>query len=312
MQVMKQIDVSRVDLNLLTAFEILYQECSVSAAAERMFIGQPAMSHALGRLRRMFDDPLLERQGQKMQPTRRARELYPVVHQILTDVRGKVLEQTAFDPVTLNGTIRVGLSDYSELVFAKPLLQKITSEAPNIKVSFITVNRSNAYELLKNSKLDIALGHWPNPPAEVAVSDLYVEKHVCLFDPAAVSCDLPISLADYVETPQALVSLDGFLQTGIDEQLSQKGLQRNVVLGCSRFTALLDMLKVQQLISVVPELLTHLNAAQDLAHSVPPIPVADFSIGLVWRKSDGNSPLLGWLRALLGDVVITVRNKKYE
>ena len=156
---MKQIDVSRVDLNLLTAFEVLYQERSVSSAANRMFIGQPAMSHALARLRGLFDDKLLERQGQAMQPTRRARELYPIVHQILTDVREKVLEQTAFDPRALDLTLRIGLSDYSELVFARPLFQMLTKEAPDIKVSFFTVNRSNAYELLKNGKLDIAQWH---------------------------------------------------------------------------------------------------------------------------------------------------------
>lgn len=309
---MKQIDVSRVDLNLLTAFEVLYQERSVSAAADRIFIGQPAMSHALARLRRLFDDKLLERHGQKMQPTRRAQALYPVVHQILTDVREKVLEQTAFTPQTLDATLRIGLSDYSELVFARPLFQKLTTEAPDIKVSFFTVNQSNAYELLKNGKLDMALGHWPNPPSEVAVSDLYMEKHVCLFDSKLVDCDLPISLADYVATPHALVSLDGVLKTGVDELLAQKRLKRNAVLGCSRFTALLDMLKGQRLISVVPELLTRLEAASDMTFTEPPIPVADFTIGLVWRKSDGNAPLLDWLRALIADLVITERNKKYS
>ena len=156
------------------------------------------------------------------------------------------------------------------------------------------------------------MGHWPNPASDVMVSDLYIEKHVCLFDPDAVNCSFPVSLADYVATPQALVSLDGALQTDIDEQLSRKGLQRNVVLGGSRFTAMLDMLKGQHLISVVPELLTRLEAARNLVCSEPPIPVADFSIGLVWRKSDGSSPLLDWLRALFADVVITERNKKYS
>ena len=92
------------------------------------------------------------------------------------------------------------------------------------------------------------------------------------------------------------------------KKLSQKGLQRKVILGCSRFTALLDMLKGQELISIVPELLIHLEAALGLAHCEPPIPVADFSIGMAWRKSDGSSPLLSWLRGLMVDVVVTELN----
>ena len=146
----------------------------------------------------------------------------------------------------------------------------------------------------------------------MAASDLYTEKHVCLLDPEMVDADRPISLTDYVATPHAMVSLDGVLKTNVDELLSGKGLTRNAVLGCSRFTALLDMLKGQRLISVVPELLTHLEAARSLTHSEPPVPVADFSIGLIWRRSDGNSPLLDWLRKLMADVVITERNKKYS
>ncbi|MGI9277610.1 MAG: LysR substrate-binding domain-containing protein [Endozoicomonas sp.] len=309
---MKYIDVSRVDLNLLTAFETLYQERSVSAAARRMYLGQPAMSHALARLRKLFDDNLLERHGQQMQPTRRAEELYPVVHAVLDEIREKILEQTAFDPAAMETTVRIGLNDYSELVFARPLFDKLTAEAPGIRASFITVNRANAFNLLKAGKLDIALGHWPDAPEDISTEDLYTEQHVCLFDNQVLQCELPLSLEDYVATPHALSTPEGVLTGKVDELLADLGRKRNVVLGCSRFVSLLDLLKGKRLLSVVPEILSRLDRSDHpLTSCKPPLPVPDFDISLAWRRSDGHHPLLRWLKTMVSDVVTTERQKIY-
>ena len=307
---MKQIDVSRVDLNLLTAFEALYQERSVSAAARRMYLGQPAMSHALARLRRLFDDALLERHGQHMQPTRRAEELYPVINGVLTEIRENILDQTAFESKKLQATVRIGLNDYSELVYAHSLFERMMTEAPGARISFMTVNRGNARDLLKSGRLDLALGHWPDPPEDIAVEDLYTEKHVCLLDNQVLQCELPLSLEDYVAIPHALVTPDGMLTGRVDELLAEQGLKRNVALGCTRFVSLLDLLKGNKLLSVVPEILSLLDLSdKPLAQCPPPLPVADFAISLAWRRSDSHHPMLRWLKSLVSDVVKTERQK---
>lgn len=303
---MKPIDVSRVDLNLLTAFELLYQERSVSRAAQRMFVGQPAMSHALSRLRKLFDDRLLERKGQLMEPTRRAEELYPVVHSILSEIRERVLTQTPFEPGDWSGTVRIGLNDYSELVFARPLFEAIQREAPEAQVSFMTVNRNNAYDLIQAGKLDLALGHWPDAPIALDVEKLYTERHICLFDNEVLQYDLPLSEEDYISTPHALVTLDGMLTGKVDELLAERGLKRQVALGCTRFVSLLDLLQGKKLLSVVPEIL---SCASSLAHSLPPIPVPDFDISMTWRQSDSHHPMLKWLKSLVVRVVKEERQR---
>ncbi len=309
---MNHIDVSRVDLNLLSAFEALYQERSVSDAARRVYIGQPAMSHALSRLRVLFNDPLMERHGQKMEPTRRAHELYPVIHNVLMEIRERVLNQTRFDASQLEATVRIGLSDYAEMVFARPLFARIKDEAPGSRISFMTVNRSEACELIKSGGLDIALGHWVNVPETVATEKLYQEKHVCLYDQKATGITEPLSLEQYASTPHAMVTMDGVLSSKVDDSLKKAGLTRQVVLGCTRFVALLELLKGQNLVSVVPELLCHLPAAHtDLVHCQPPVAVGDFSIGLAWRKNDGYHPVMQWLKALISTVVLAEREGIY-
>lgn len=301
---MKHIDLSRIDLNLLTAFEVLYQEKSVSRAAERLYLGQSAMSHTLGRLRKLFDDTLLERQGQHMQPTRKADELYTAVHEVLSVIRHQVLDQSGFSPASWEGCIRVGLSDYCELIYARALFARIQLEAPKAQVSFITVNQGNAAELLKGGKLDMAMGHWPNVVEELVIDDLYLEKHVCLFDNHILQTSLPISMEKYLETPHALVTPEGKLSGNVDNILAQQGLSRTVALGCSRFISLLNLLKGAKLVSVVPETLSYIDKGeQSLTHCVPPLPVADFEISLALRKSDSAHPVLNWLKGLMASVV---------
>ena len=307
---MNRIDLSRVDLNLLTAFETLYQEQSVSKAAERLYLGQSAMSHTLGRLRKLFDDELLERQGQQMRPTRKADELYFAIHEVLGVIRDRVLEQSGFAPASWDGCIRIGLNDYCELVYARALFERIQHEAPKAQVSFVTVNRSNASELLKGAKLDMALGHWPVAEDELEVQDLYVEKHVCLFDNHVMNKPLPLSLDDYLEIPHALVTPEGDLSGNVDNILARQGLSRKVALGCSRFISLLNLLKGARLVSIVPETLSYIeDSDRPLSHCQPPVPVGDFSISLAWRKSDGAHPVLGWLKQLMSDVVLEERHR---
>ena len=307
---MNCIDLSRVDLNLLTAFEALYQEQSVSKAAERLYLGQSAMSHTLGRLRKLFDDELLERHGQSMRPTRKADELYPSIHDVLTVIREKVLDQSAFTPALWNGRVRIGINDYCELVYARALFKRIQTEAPLAQVSFVTTNQQTATEMIKGGKLDVALGHWSETPDELDSLDVYIEKHVCLFDNRVIKKALPLSLEDYLDIPHALVTPEGHLEGNVDAILEKQELRRQVVLGCSRFISLLNFLEGNRLVSVVPETLSTIaQSEQTLSFCHPPVPVGDFSISLVWRKSDRAHPVLTWLRELMRTVLLEERQR---
>ena len=123
----------RLDLNLLLAFDVLIAECNVTRAAERMSIGQPAMSASLMRLRKFFGDPLLVREGRSLVPTSRALGLIEPIREALDTIESTVRISREFDPRTDHRTFTLMASDYVLLLLLSRLLAELEVEAPNIR-----------------------------------------------------------------------------------------------------------------------------------------------------------------------------------
>ncbi|WP_067516227.1 LysR family transcriptional regulator [Endozoicomonas ascidiicola] len=297
-------NLSRIDLNLLTALEALLDERSVTKAAGRLFIGQPAMSHHLGRLRELFDDPLLVRQGSTMKLTRRASELQPMLRKILDQVRNDLLPVQHFEPALFSGHIKIGLTDYAESLYAEAIVEALRFSAPESSVSFILVGRDSAFAGFQKGLLDIAIGSLGNGPAELAMEKLYTEKHVCLFDNRQLKLNLPLSYEDFLSVDHALINNTGFVKGIVDDLLAERGDKRKVRVTCGRFTSLLRLLPGEPLISVVPRVLAALGDPEQMLTASPcPVAVPDFDIYLAWRREDHDNLLLKWLRKLVGSVV---------
>jgi len=126
-----------LDLNLLVALDVLIEERSVSRAAERLHMSQPAMSAALGRLRDYFDDPILAAHGKRMIPSAHALLLRPMLRERLTSLDGLISVSTAFDPARSQRHFRIGLSDHLATVMFNPLLAGLQREAPGVTLEVI-------------------------------------------------------------------------------------------------------------------------------------------------------------------------------
>ncbi len=111
MMTIKEIDCRRVDLNLLVTLLVLLRERSVSRAAEKLYLGQPAVSAALARLRTLFDDPLLVRSAKGMVPTVKALELEAALKPVVASIQSVLFEPTVFDPTTAERTFVLGMPD---------------------------------------------------------------------------------------------------------------------------------------------------------------------------------------------------------
>ena len=129
---MNRNDLRRVDLNLLIVFETLMHERSVTRAAEKLFLGQPAISAALSRLRGLFDDPLFVRTGRSMEPSARAVEIFALLSPALDSISTAVSRASEFDPATSTAVFRIGLSDDVEFALLPLLLKRLRAEAPGI------------------------------------------------------------------------------------------------------------------------------------------------------------------------------------
>lgn len=153
-------DLRRIDLNLLVILDALLSEQHVTRAAERLHLSQPAVSHALARLRDLLGDALLVRQGSSLVPTARALELAMPLAEALAQVQA-LLEPNRFDPASAKRTFRVAMSDYSAAIFLPGLVRTLRREAPGIDLQIIQASREGMLDGVLNGDIDLAAGVFP-------------------------------------------------------------------------------------------------------------------------------------------------------
>ncbi len=149
---------NRLDLNLLIAFDALMTERNVSKAAEKLFIGQSAMSHSLNRLRQALDDPILVRTTRGMEPTARAEALIVPIRKALLEIEVTVTRHFDFDPKTAKHNFVIAATDYNELILLPSLLKKVREQAPGVHIHVRQPHEYLPEEELENGTINVALG----------------------------------------------------------------------------------------------------------------------------------------------------------
>ena len=296
-------DLRRFDLNLLVAFDALMAERSVTGAARRMGIGQPAMSNALARLRDMFGDPLLTRTPSGMQPTGRAFDLVEPVSRLLAGLREEVFSGRAFEPGTENRVYRIGVSDQAEAALMQDVLRAVRETAPGVSVVARSVEMRLGAELLATGAIDLALGYFPEPEPELETTTLYHESFVCLFDAEACGAAAPLSLDAYAGLPHVLVSLRGEPFGHVDELLRAAGRRRVVIYTTPHFLVVPFLLRGFRAVAALPRRLAENCAdAADLATCPVPLPSGGYEVRMAWHRRTESDPAQRWLRGVVAEV----------
>jgi LysR family transcriptional activator of mexEF-oprN operon len=290
-------DIRRFDLNLLLAFEALMRERSVTNAAARLGVGQPAMSYSLSQLRALLGDELFVRVGSNMQPTPRALELAGPIARILDDIRRSVLSQRQFDPASEQCVFRIGASDQVQTTLIPQLISDLRHGAPKIQLVFQTVDRDRVGSLLESGEVDVAVGNYDAPATAQRYELLYHEDLMCLFDAAACGMDPPLSLDEYCALPHLMMSLRGEPAGRIDERLAALGRQRHVVICTSNFLVLPYLLHGVAAVAAVPTLMAQYCAeAVGLAASPLPVELDAYDVAMLWHVRTDGDPAHRWLR----------------
>ena len=146
------------DLNLLAVFDAIYQEGSVTKAAQKLGLTQSAMSHSLNRLRAYFDDPLFVKIGTRMEPTSRASSMREAVEGVVATVRNEILASARFDPAKAQRVFTLNMTDMGELVFLPALLSRFKKLAPGCSLRTVQVPIEQIEGLLASGAVDLALG----------------------------------------------------------------------------------------------------------------------------------------------------------
>ncbi|WP_341529218.1 LysR family transcriptional regulator [Nostoc sp. UHCC 0302] len=295
------IDLSAIDLNLLVAFEALFEERSVTAAATRLYLGQPAMSAALARLRILFQDELFIRIGRQMQPTAKALEVAQGIKAALQQIRQTLEASQTFDSTTSKSTFTIGSSDYTSFVVMPKLLEVCRRIAPSINFRLIGFAKDFVGELLERREIDLALGVFQDPPRQTMQMPLFPEHFVgiCRLGHPILSQDV-ITPEFFASFLHALFTLRQDEVGEIDKALAQCHLQRRIVLTTPHLLVLPAIISSTDLVAAVPSrLVTPLAYQGALEIFELPVQTQPWMISMLWSKLIQQDQANSWLRQML-------------
>lgn len=295
--------ISRVDLNLLVVLDAIYTEGGITRASHKLHLTQPAVSHALGRLRELFGDPLFTREARAMVPTPFARKLIEPVRRALRSLEITLNELERFDPATTPRQFRLAVRDVLEAIVLPPLMQRIDETAPLVDVSALQVSRRDLESELAAGNLDLALDALLPLSGSIRKTRVAADRLVVIARRGHPEVSEGLSLDTYMRQEHVLVSSRRSGPGLEDVELSRHGLQRPVRLRCQHYFAACRVVSQTDFILTMPERYGHL-ANQQFGNQILGFPLAEptLDVYLYWHSNVENEPANQWLRNTLFDV----------
>lgn len=292
---MNRNELRRVDMNLLVVFETLMFERNLTRAAEKLFLGQPAVSAALARLRELFNDPLLVRNGRCLEPTARALVILKELQPAMDTISCAVSRARDFNPEHDRATFRIGLSDDAEFGLFPNLLRHLREEAPEVVIVVRRVHFLLITPMLTSGEISVGISYTTDLPANARRRKLREMKVKVLRGDGRPG---PLALDDFCSRPHALVSFSGDLSGNIDNDLARAGRSRRVVLAVPQFSGLRSILPGTDLLACVPDYAAAaLIEGTSLRADDPPFPIVTSDLAMVWGEGTDNDPAERWLRS---------------
>ena len=300
MIIIDHMDIRAVDLNLLKAFDALMSERAVTRAAGRIGLSQPAMSHALSRLRGLFGDDLFVRTPAGMEPTAHAREIAPLISAAIEQIEAALNLGAGFDPATSTATFTAGMAEYAEVALVGALARAFAEQAPHATLRLLPFSGPGAGEQLERGAIDVAVAHLRALPANIESQTLLRDPFVVIVrkgHPLAAAA--APSVEAYAAQQHVLVSPRGNPSGAIDQILVDLGLRRRVALLVATYLALPAALAASDLVATVPSRTARQIAAAGEIEILP-LPI-DFSltVSMAWHRRAASEPAQLWFRSLL-------------
>lgn len=292
-------NIGGIDLNLLLVLEALLAERSVTRAARRIGLSQPAVSNALARLRALLDDPLLVRTGTGMEPTARALELSVPLQQALDGIRRALSPAASFEPERSAFTFRVRSADNLELSLLPRLIARLKREAPRVDIIVDRVGDTTEDDL-RAGRIDLYLGSWSSVPSSLQHHLLHHESFACIARKGHPTIKRRLSLEAYAREGHVLVESGDRPSQVVDTVLADQGLGRRVVLRTPHFLVAPLVVARTDLIATLPRSLAA-TCAQFLPLNVfpPPLDAPGYPLQMVWHPRTRDQAPHRWLRRVI-------------
>jgi DNA-binding transcriptional LysR family regulator len=293
----------RIDLNLLVTLEALLTERSVTRAARRLHLSQPSVSVQLGKLRKIFADPLLASAPGGMFPSTRAQALLQPLRAALSDMRNVLELRPGFDPAIAELTWQVAGADYAEYSVLLPSLALLRKAAPGVRVAVREAAHSKMIKQLEGGAIDLGLLAMEAAPERLHHQVLFKEHYVLVARKRHPALRRKLTIETMCRLEYVIVSPEGGGFRGpTDTALESRGHKRRVVLSVPHFLFVPEVVMRTDLVAILPSRLVK-NRADDIRVIAPPLPIPSYEMSMIWHERSHHDPAQIWLREQLVGVV---------
>ncbi|WP_210547079.1 LysR family transcriptional regulator [Rhodoferax sp. PAMC 29310] len=305
----------KIDLHLIRVLHTVLTERSVSKAAIRLGMHQPAVSASLKRLRDFAGDPLLVRSGAGMVPTDAALRMVEPAASILRAAEMLFSDARGFDPATAQNTFRVGASDYLDPLFLPHLVAQIKSQAPLCYIEILPLSAASDYRAqLAQGEVDVVIGNWATPPDDLHLGRLFGDEVVSLVATQHPAVRRGWDAAAWLEADHiAPTATHPGAKGVIDDHLDALGLQRNITARCPHFGLIPAMVASTLLV-----LTTGRQYCERYIDHLPltilpsPIEFPRMMYYQLWHERTHTATAAKWLRERVKSVAATLKNKEKQ
>lgn len=295
---------NRLDLNLLVALDALLTERSITRAAEKIHLSQPATSGALSRLREYFGDELLVRVGSKMKPTPLGESLANPVHNILIQIQATVDKGIEFEGEESDRCFRFLLSDYTSTTIMADVARKLAKEAPKIKLEFF-MPTDEPEDALEKENVDFLIMPTRILSKKHPIQELYHDEFVCLVCEDNPVVKEKLTLERFLDMGHVSIHLGSKLTKSQDQIIlfEQYGLEPRIEITASTFNAIPQYLPGTHRIATTYRKMAE-NWCQYLPLTILPLPVeiAPVPCGIQWHQYRDLDPGIQWMRKFILDI----------
>ncbi len=313
-------NIRRIDLNLLVYLNALLKERSVSQAADKLDITQPAMSNALRRLRELLGDPILVRTSAGMSPTERALAMEPLVVEALSRAELALQPVESFNPTNSSRTFRIMASDYIESTLICLLVARLGEIAPNVSLDVLTPS-DVSFSNLERGDIDMAINRFDHLPDSFHQKSIWRDNFSCLMGANHPASKSKLTVKSYLESQHIWVSKTGIgVGTGmspkysqklgwVDEALAEIGHKRNIALFTRHYQVASYLALHSNLIATLPSRAAVLwKDDPRIMICKPPFPIVPIEIKMIWSPVLHHNTAHKWLRNEINELAGTVQS----
>ena len=311
----QSVNLDGLDLNLLRVLDVLMQERRVASSAHRLQLSQPAVSNALGRLRKALGDELLTRAPNGMEPTEFAKSLHATLQPALSAIGQSLQARAMFDPARSKWQACIAMTDIGEIVFLPALLTHISQTAPGLTLETLRDSQAkpnapvgSITTAMAEGKVDLAIGWLPDVTEGLYQRKLFAQRYVCIArqgHPLLAGQRPKLTLEKFLQAEHIAIRAEGTGHTKADETLqsvSHQGAHRHVRLRVPSFLSVPHLVSQTDLMATVPQKLAEQCADAFKLHVLPhPVTMPAFELKMFWHRRVHSDPANRWLRSLIAE-----------